>query len=77
MVPTHLNGVVLRAVGGNARARRVGGGASGGTSGPDGTVASTSGSVESLRAAAEESTPLSKVRLQLAALIQTELARPD
>ena len=39
-------------------------------------MASTSGSVESLRAAAGEATPLSKVRLQLAALIQTELARP-
>jgi len=40
-------------------------------------VASTSESVESLRAAAEEATSLSKVRLQLATLIQTELARPD
>jgi len=53
-----------------------GGGASGGASGPGGTVASMSGSVESLRAAAEEATPLSKVRLQLAAIIQTGLARP-
>jgi len=53
-----------------------GGGASGGASGSGGTVASTSGSVESLRAAAEEATPLSKARYQFAVVIATGLARP-